>query len=558
MDILLLETMMASLQARLAGARIAKIHQPAADTLIFRLWAGGENLRLIISVGPYPRIHLTEASYPNPYTPPRFCQLLRSRLTRLETIAQVADERIAYLEGSGPQGKVKLYVELFGTQGNLILLDEQGDIIDLLTRKQQDREGRELLPGHPYRLPKPQPRISLREQLPEIPAASNRGEMFEKWLLRTVKPMSPAQAKALAWQVGQGGAAGQELEAFRRQWLHGNCQPQLVELGEERLLVACPPAGLQQEGVAQTLSEQLDALYYPLQFQGGRIADRSSLQRIVSRERKRLQKRLEKIEREGEGKASFDERRQLGDLLLANLHQVKKGMTAARVLDYTQTPPAVVIIPLDAKLTPQENAQRLFKSYKKEKRGLDHIARRSAETRAELDWIEQLQLSLDEAVTPEDLFEVAAELKQAGHYREHSSEPVSRKKIPVTPPLNQALSPHGFAILWGRNNRSNDYLSTRIAAPHDYWFHVHRQPGCHLLLKRDSAAIEVPDEDLLFAARLAAGYSRGSQEQGVEVACCQGKDVYKVKGAHPGQVNLRQFSTLRVEPLRLDNMAATV
>lgn len=550
MDILLLEKMVSELKGQLQVARIAKIHQPTADTLVLKLWTGRANLRLLLSVGQYPRLHLTEADYPNPFTPPRFCQLLRARLSRVNSVDQVSGERLVCLECSGPEGEFKLFAELFGKQGNLVLVDEHGTIVDTLVRKREAGTGRHLLPGERYRLPQPLARVPLAERVPEIPPECRQGESLRKWLLRTVTPMSPVQAKAIEWNAANLHDAAQALEEFRQTWLQGRCRPQQLELAGETLLVACPPAGLTTGDESISLSMQLDAIYYPLQFLAGRIGDRGELRKILDRQRKRLLGRLGKITQEKLAKESFDVQRQHGELLLANLHRMGKGMTTITVLDYNQVPPAEINIPLDPQLSPQENAQVLFKRYKKERRGLDHISRRSAETEAELAWIDQLQLSLDEAEAPQDLFEVAAELKQAGLYEERKIEPATWKKLPSIPQLHQATSPNGFSLLWGCNNRANDHLSTRVAASHDYWFHVHRLPGCHLVLRRDSAAVEIPEEDLRYAAAIAAGYSRARNDSDVEVVCCLVKDIYKVKGAHPGQVSLRRFTTLVVDPLR--------
>jgi len=557
MDILLLELMVRDLNERLRGARVAKIHQPTAELLTLRLWNGRENLKLLISVGSSSRLHLTKTSYPNPFHPPRFSQLLRARLSRLMAIERLPGERLVCLRWSGPKGECRLYAELFGTRGNLVLADDQDLIIDVLQRQPREREGRDLVPGSPYLRPKQLQRHSLLDPMPAIPKEFSQGADLRKWLQNTIAPMSSAQAKAIVWHAGQLNSAEQALEQFRRQWIQGGCQPQLVEIDGEELLVACPPAGLARANQENGLSALLDSFYAPSQTRAGQTGLRRDLQRILGLERKRLQKRIENIDREGESKESFAKRRQLGELLLAHLHQVKKGMASITVVDFAQQPAVEVDIPLDPRLTPQENAQALFKRYKKEKRGLDHIERRRSETGAEQAWLEQLQLTLDDAETPEDLFEIAEELRRAGLYQERKSKPASRKKVPATPRLNQTTSPNGFAVYWGRNNRANDYLSTRFASPHDFWFHVHNLPGCHLVLRRDSGKVEVPEDDLLFAARLAAGYSRARHESAVEVLLCQVKDLYKVKGAHPGQVNLRQFTTCRVEPLRIENRAST-
>ncbi len=456
----------------LNGARIGKIHQPTDDTLIFRLWNGRENLRLLISTGPYARLHLTEKDYPNPYTPPRFCQLLRARITRIESLEQVNDDRIVRFDCHGPGGGCHLYVELFGRPGNAILVDAGGRIIDALVRRKEGRGERALLPGRPYVLP-------------------------------ATQKFGPEEASKMAAEKA-------------------------VDIHQ--------------------LSRQLDEEYYPKQFRSGQLGDRGVLQQILNRERKRLLRRLEKIRREGEQKADFNTGRHLGELLLANLHRVKKGMTEVEVDDYTSQPPNRVVIPLDPRLSPQENAEALFKRYKKDRRGLDHVARRQRETEEELAWIEQLRHDLDQAETPEELRELAADLRQAGLYRPTRTEPATRRRLDNPPAVRRTRSPGGFEVLWGRNNRANDHLSHRLAAGHDYWFHAKDSPGAHVILRRDSDRITVSEADLAFAAAIAAVHSRRKNEAAVEVMCALVRDLVRPKGGHPGQVLVPRFKTLRVAP----------
>jgi predicted ribosome quality control (RQC) complex YloA/Tae2 family protein len=112
-----------------------------------------------------------------------------------------------------------------------------------------------------------------------------------------------------------------------------------------------------------------------------------------------------------------------------------------------------------------------------------------------------------------------------------------------------------MTVLWGRNNRSNDEISTRRTANEDLWFHVHNQPGCHLVLKRGERKGELPREDIVFAAALAAGYSRGRHDHKVEVMVAEGKAVHKPKGVRPGLVTVNAYRTLLVAPLRLEENA---
>src|SRR5215813_1307571 len=43
--------------------------------------------------------------------------------------------------------------------------------------------------------------------------------------------------------------------------------------------------------------------------------------------------------------------------------------------------------------------------------------------------------------------------------------------------------PGGWQVLVGQTDADNDYLSFRVAQPHDWWFHVRGMPGSHVILQ---------------------------------------------------------------------------
>lgn len=552
MDILWLEAVVRELDGTVTDTRINKIHQPNADTLIFKLWTGRETLRLLISLDSrFSRLHLTARVYPNPFTPPRFCQLLRSRLSALTSVRQRDGERIVEFTFSGKDKDYLLIAELTGRHSNLILVDDEGRIIDALKRVDGGSEGRSIQPGIDYQGPPRRERFDLRRESPSVPETVSSVEGFRKWLLAELTPMSKEQANRLSAQMASEESPQDILRNFRDRLLGNDYQPRLVETEQGRSLnlfsVDVDEPSVQK---FSTISEALDTYYYPLQFESGQIGDGRELVTLVKREVKKLRKRRENIAAEEEKKSDFDDRRHLGDLLLANLHMIQRGMESVEVVDYIMTPPAQVVIKLDPRLSPQENAEFCFKRYKKDKRGMGHVCRRLQETDDELAWFEGLALSLEDADSPEELQEVRQELIDAGFITQKRMDRVHRKPSSGASNLNRAISPSGLTILWGKNNRSNDEVSSRQTAKDDLWFHAYNQPGCHLVLKRGDRKGELPEEDILFAASLAAGYSRGRHDHKVEVMVADGKTVHKPKGVRPGLVTVNSYRTLVVHPKR--------
>ena len=552
MDILTLDAVVRELKPLLSGAAVGKIHQPGADDLVLRLWNGRENLRLLISASARAaRFHLTAETPPNPQAPPRFCQLLRSRLRRLLAIDRVPGERIVRLLFSGEgESRWTLVAELLGSQANLLLLDDDGRIVDSLKRQTETR--RPALPGTLYAPPPARERVDLFADLPNPPPDRS----FIDWLKQAVTPMTELLAADLAAAVACGGDPRMVMGNFRALWLAENFSPAIVGWQGRSWLTPLLPAYLELESVRPfaTVSEAAEAFYRAgareVVFGGGR----DELGRTLGKARDRLRRRLEQIEAETARMGDYQCQRQWGELLLGNLARLRRGMTEITVDDWYADPPMPMTIPLDPALTPKENAELCFKCHRKGKRGLEHAERRRLETLEELDWLEGVALALEEADTPAELDPLREELAAAGllkGVRPAAKRPASSG---AEVGIRQALSPSGLSIFWGLNNRANDRVSKSLTAADDLWFHAHRLPGCHLVLKRNGRR-EIPEADIAFAASLAAGYSRGRHDLKVEVMLTPGKQVRKPKGARPGLVLAEPERTLMVAPRRLERDA---
>jgi predicted ribosome quality control (RQC) complex YloA/Tae2 family protein len=105
----------------------------------------------------------------------------------------------------------------------------------------------------------------------------------------------------------------------------------------------------------------------------------------------------------------------------------------------------------------------------------------------------------------------------------------------------------GWQILVGRGARENDHLTFGVAGPRDLWLHAAGHAGSHVLVRNPEAVEDVPREVVEAAARLAAHHSKARAARGkVEVHLCRAADVRKPRGAHPGTVELKRWSIVRV------------
>lgn len=552
MDSVIFQAMAAELDRKLGNSRVERILQVSAGTLVLKLWTGREKRQLLLQADGRGCFYQTRATHAAPAHPPRFCQLLRARLRRLLAVRAEPLDRIAHFQFSGAnQENYDLVLEGCSAQGNLILVDTAGAIVDLL-RRQSDR--RLLLPGHPYHLPEQKPRLWLLDDPGRLAELIGRAGNPEAIARLDIAPMSPALAQAI-WQAE---ATGMELPAivarlqdtYRRRAFEGL---RVTWDGGSGLLPL--QLGMSAFRTVQRFVD-LSQMLEETSSAAGRetVPDlRIRLAAVVARQRKKLQKRLARIVADQACQSDPERLRICGDLILANLQQIRRGADAVEVEDYYRTPPAKTTISLQARLSPQENAERYFKLYRKAKRAGDHHRRRIRETEQELAWLDQVELDLDEAAAGIDLYQVQLELAAVGLLKETKGQ-LARRPTPVlAEQLHRTETPGGLKILWGKNSHTNDYVSRRLTAANDLWFHAQALPGCHLVLKCGDVAGQVPEEDILYAAALAAGYSRGRDAGKVEVIVAPGRAVRKVKGARPGLVTVDSYRTVMVAPRRLDD-----
>lgn len=572
----------AELQTRLTGGRISKIYQPEADEIALLIYAGGENHRLLISANArFARLHLSRIEKKNPQHPPTFCMLLRKYIEggRIIAIRQVGRERICRItigvtDELGNPAEFVLVAEIMGKHSNVVLLSPAGRIVDAIRRVTEEvNRYRELLPGLPYIAPPPMDKLDPAD----ITAAA------------LAEPASQADAATPVWQfvLDQVDGLGPLLakEAAARAGLAPEAPLSAVAAGLEPLAaairdLATPPAyapcllydpqgrikdfhvlplrhwpGQVQTGFS-SVSAGLEAFFGRKEEDDRFGALRGSLARLVRDEAGRV-RRKHQLQAESLRKAeNAEEFRIKGELITANLWQIKKGDPEAAVPNYYDPEAAEVTIALDPSLSPAENAQAYYRRYQKARSGLAAIQEQLAKSRAELEYLEQVEATLQAAASMPDLEEIRRELIAEGYLGEAKKErkggkgrpdkPRAESQDKPAPPLT-VRSTDGLEIWVGRNNRQNDYLTVRLAAPHDLWFHTKEIPGSHVIL-RVPPGQEVPERAIHEAAALAAWYSKGRESASVPVDYTLKKHVRKPNGARPGMVIYEHQKTLWVTP----------
>jgi predicted ribosome quality control (RQC) complex YloA/Tae2 family protein len=105
----------------------------------------------------------------------------------------------------------------------------------------------------------------------------------------------------------------------------------------------------------------------------------------------------------------------------------------------------------------------------------------------------------------------------------------------------------GWIVLAGAGDADNDYLTTQLAEPNDWWFHADKVPGSHVILRARSD-VEPSRETLRQAAAVAAYHSKARNASTVAVHCSRARDVSKPRGVKTGTVSVARGRVLKVRP----------
>ena len=575
LDALCMTALVREVREGAAEGRVDKIYQPLRDEVVLALRTPARgSVRLLLSANPnHPRPQFTALARENPDRPPMFCMLLRKHLTgaRILAVEQPRLERVVIftleaLNELGDRVERKLVLEALGRRSNLILLDQEGRIVECLRRVEGDVSARrQLLPGMFYRLPPPQDKLDpaalSREELERLLAAAPEQAQADKWLLDTFNGLSPLICRELAFRAG--GETDARLHQLGPEG-RGRLLDGLEELMEAVARERFTPWLLRREGrpfdfsflpirqygaAAQgeemdSFSSLLDAFYAARETQERVRQLGQDMIRTVTNARDRTARKIALQEQELAATRDRERLRQMGDIITSNLHAMEKGMSRLRAVDFYDPEGRETDIPLDPLLTPQQNAARYYKDYNRAKTAEHMLTLQLEKARGELDYLNSVLENVSIAEGERDLQEIRQELVQTGYLRRPSKAREREKKVAARP--LEFRSSAGLRISVGKNNTQNDLLTTRMAGKGDIWLHTQKIHGSHVILWTQGA---LPDaQRLTEAACLAAWYSQGRESPKVAVDYTPVRYVKKPAGARPGMVIYTTYETAYVTP----------
>ena len=574
LDALCLSGVVAELKPILTGAKIDKVHQPGRDEIILALRLGRGNGRLLLSASPnHPRLQMTELSRENPAAPPMFCMLLRKHLMggRILSVEQphlerIVELRLEMLDELGDRKERRLILEAMGRRANLVLVDDQGRIVDCLRRVDGDMSAqRQLLPGLFYRLPpamdKADPTaLDGAEWLRQVEQAPGESRV-DHWLLDTFGGWSPLVCREIAFRAGgrvditfdELGAQGrvrvaEAAEALLNSVKENNFTPTVISIEKRPKDFTFFPAEQYEEAGAcaayPTFSALMDRFYEQRENQERIRQKGQDLIRSVTNARDRTARKIANQQRELEATQDRERLRQFGDIITSNLHTMERGMATLRALDFYDPEGAEVDIKLDPLLTPQQNAAKYYKEYNKAKTAEEMLTIQLEKGRRELDYLNSVLENITLAEGERDLQEIRQELADTGYLRRQTKGKDKGRRL--SPKPMEFRSTAGLRISVGKNNVQNDLLTCKQAFKSDIWFHTQKIHGSHVILWTGGAQPDL--QSLNEAACLAAWFSQGRESGKVPVDYTPVKYVKKPAGARPGMVVYTTYETAWVTP----------
>ena len=555
-DGIVLAQVIKELKEKIIGLKVDKIFQPEKDEINI-LFRNKNRLKLSINSS-MPYMTLTNQKKSNPPTPPNFLIVLRKYLSGaiLKDIEQVGMDRVVRFSfvSRNELGDVldfDLIYELMGKHSNLILVNDEDVIIDSLKRVPPFMSHvRQILPNIKFKLiENSQLNIIDIDYKAFKSKVSAEDEKIFKVLYQSFQGLSPAFSKEILYrcQIEKNMIAGDlsdlELICIYDTILKLEYNENFIFLDSDGLFKDFHVIGLSRYDSHINKNSTLELIddFYRMRDIQIHIRQKSTdLRKLIDTRIKRIENKLENLYLDMNSSLEADEYMLKGELIISNLHQIKKGMENVDLINYYTN--ENIIIKLDTTKTPQENSQIYYKKYNKMKTAKLYLETEIKKAKEELEYLYSITTSIENTVDDINLELIKEELISEGYLK---SKGFKKPKKLISKP-HEFKSDSGFMISVGKNNKENDMLTFKKSSNSDIWLHVKDIPGSHVIISTKGK--DVDDETLLLAGQLAAYYSKARLSSNVPVDYTEVRHVKKPSGAKPGFVNYFHQHTLYVTP----------
>lgn len=546
-DGIVTKCIISELNKSIINSKVNKIFEPTKNDIMLGLYNSGINYCLHICINPSTcRLNLTTHSKPNPITAPNFCMLLRKHLigAKIISISSFDLDRIVeinfecYNELNDKIIK-KLYIEIMGSCSNIILTNNNNTIIDAIRHTSNNRE---IMPARIYELPTNTKNSILQinsfDEFNSIISAINTNEPLDKKISDSFNGLCRPFIQYVLEKNNNNLKTSFEFMKNIISNIETNSLT-CIKTNNDYVIDF-------SKGNEETLRVNffIDDYYYNKEADNSFKGFRNDILKVVLSALKKSTKKLDNINNKLSECKKQNEYKLFGELITSNLYRLKDNTESATLENYydNNTP---ITIPMDKSISPNKNAEKYFKKYNKLKNTLEIVSVQKKETEKELNYIESIVFSIENAKTISDLEDIFDEIsenlitsKSKKNVKQKNSKKVSFKDNLLKYEINE------FTVLVGKNNRQNDELTLKIASKDDYWFHTQGIHGSHVILKTEGKEV---DENTIFqCAKLAVKHSKAKLSSNVPVDYCLVKFVKKPNSAKPGMVVYTNYKTLYV------------
>ena len=559
-DGIVLKSVVSELNTCLINGKINKVYMPNSNEILLGIYSGGKNYCLLcnISSNSY-RIHLTTTSKPNPLNATNFCMLLRKHLVgfRIVNISTLNLERIVTIELEGynelnDKLRKKLIIELMGKHSNIILLNENNKIIDSIRHLDISSGSlRDILPAREYILPNNDTKMDFyntsKEDFMNIvknditKSITNNYTGFSNSFISSI--LENLNISNDSFSQNDLSALYDTIRSILR-----NIETNNVKLvnhnTNDYVLTTSNTEPLQ-------VNFFLDDFYSKKEEKDNINTYRNNLLKLVLTALKKISKKLDNINLKLKECDNMDKYRIYGELITSNLYRLDSNQNAESVvLENYYDNNNEITIPLDKTISISYNAKKFFKKYHKLKNTLEIVSVQKQDTVKEIDYLESIVYELENANSISDLDEIYLEISENGIFKGKEKANIKKNKVNKKK-VHDEYEPiiytvDGFTLYVGKNNKQNDYITTKLGKNEDYWFHTKDIRGSHCLLKCNGKSVK--EHTLVACCQIAAFHSKAKLSSNVPVDYCFVKYVKKPNGSKPGMVIYTNNKTMNVNP----------
>ena len=559
-DGIVLKSVVSELNTCLINGKINKVYMPNSNEILLGIYSGGKNYCLLcnISSNSY-RIHLTTTSKPNPLNAPNFCMLLRKHLVgfRIVNISTLNLERIVTIELEGynelnDKLRKKLIIELMGKHSNIILLNESNKIIDSIRHLDISSGSlRDILPAREYILPNNDTKLDFYNASKED-FINIINDDITKSITNNYTGFSNSFVSSILENLN---ISNDNFSKNDLSTLYDTIRTILlnIETNNVKLINYNTNDYVITNSNTEPLQVNffLDDFYSQKEEKDSINTYRNNLLKLVLTALKKISKKLDNINIKLKECDNMDKYRIYGELITSNLYKLDFNQNAESVvLENYYDNNNNITIPLDKTISISYNAKKFFKKYHKLKNTLEIVSIQKQDTEKEIDYLESIVYELENANSISDLDEIYLEISENGIFKGKEKSNIKKNKVNKKK-VHDEYEPiiytvDGFTLYVGKNNKQNDYITTKLGKNEDYWFHTKDIRGSHCLLKCNGK--NVKEHTLVACCQIAAFHSKAKLSSNVPVDYCFVKYVKKPNGSKPGMVIYTNNKTMNVNP----------